>query len=495
MVLASPLRFRWKEPTNNTDGFQMKMFWHVKLLSMLALLCIGAPLVGQDLQPDTDIEWRLSQLENEIQMLRTQVETGNQPGMVPAQEAGWVIGNNGSLVPCIDCPPGAAKKYPTVQLTGFFHLDGVYFNQNQANRTTLGPSGDLQDGWDFRRARLAAKGELAENFSYIMEFDFASSQATFVDVWAQYSNAPIFQNIRIGRWRQPYGMSELTSIRELPFLERSSGFAVAPFRQTGLGFFGSNEPDRVTWAASVFRYPSDGFGDNAGDNGGYAGAGRLTVLPVYTDDGERLIHMGFDYYYANPSQNSIRFASQPEIQVVDVAPNPSISVPPFVDTGNVPVDHVDSLNFELAAKYGRFVIQSEARWTRLNQRGNGPTEVIENAYVLVRYSLTGESLKYNKKNAVFGRVVPIHDFNPYCGYWGAWELAARYSYADFNGDWLAASGTPGPGRQMGDTTLGLNWYLNANTKFQFNYIYSDLNDPTYGSSFADVYAVRCQIDY
>ena len=110
MVLASPLRFRWKESTYNTDGFLMKTFWHVKLLSMLALLCIGAPLVGQDLQPDPAIESRLSQLENEIQMLRTQVEAGSQAGMVPAQEAGWVIGNNGSLVPCIDCPPGAGKK-------------------------------------------------------------------------------------------------------------------------------------------------------------------------------------------------------------------------------------------------------------------------------------------------------------------------------------------------------------------------------------------------
>ncbi|RCS45330.1 hypothetical protein DTL21_18740 [Bremerella cremea] len=41
----------------------------------------------------------------------------------------------------------------------------------------------------------------------------------------------------------------------------------------------------------------------------------------------------------------------------------------------------------------------------------------------------------------------------------------------------------------------MNWYLIAHTKFQLNYIYSDLNDPTYRSSFADVYAVRCQIDY
>ncbi|MBI1248739.1 porin [bacterium] len=470
----------------------MNLHRSLSLLMLLAAAVTARPIFGQDLMPSSDVELRLSQLEAEIQMLREQVATSPSDA-VPAQPAGWAMNQNNAMVPCIDCKPADPKKYPTVQLTGFFHLDGVYFNQNNNNMATVG---DLQDGWDFRRARLAGKGKLAEDWTYIMEFDFASSQARFVDVWVTYNNAPILQNIRIGRWRQPYGMSELTSIRELPFLERSSGFAVAPFRQTGIGFFGNNTPETLTWAASVFRYPTDGFGDNAGDNGGYAGAGRITALPYLTADGEQLIHVGLDYYYANPSQNSVRFASQPEIQVVDVAPNPSISVPPFVDTGNVPVNHVDSINVELAAKYGRLVMQSEARWTTLNQTG-GPSQTIENAYGQVRYSLTGESLKYNKSNAVFGRVVPFYNFDPYCGHWGAWELAARYSFADFNGTWLSANmpPSPGPGRQMNDVTLGLNWYLNGNTKFQFNYINSRLNDPTLGLSNCNIYAVRCQIDF
>ncbi|GAA4431232.1 porin [Bremerella cremea] len=471
----------------------MKMHRSLQWLTTLAILVVTQPLFGQDIVPDSDVELRLSQLEAEIQMLRNQVNTPST-GTVPAQEAGWVVNADNILVPCVDCAPADKKKYPTVQLTGFFHLDSVWFGQSGNNLATVG---DLQDGWDFRRARLAGKGNLAEDWSYIMEFDFAASQATFVDLWVTYSNAPLLQNIRIGRWRQPYGMDELTSIREIPFLERSSSFSMAPFRQTGIGFFGNNEAESVTWASSVFRYPSDGFGDNAGDDGGYAGAGRITALPFYACEGEQLIHVGADYYYANPSRNSVRFASQPEIQVVDTAPNPNISVPPFVDTGNVPVDYVDSFNVELAAKYGRLVMQSEARWTTLNQRGGGPTQTIEGAYAQVRYSLTGESLQYNKKSAVFGRVVPFHDFDPYCGYWGAWELAARYSFVDFNGDWLSANTppSPGPGRQMNDATLGLNWYVNAHTKFQFNYINSRLNDPTLGVSSADIYAMRCQIDF
>ena len=60
----------------------------------------------------------------------------------------------------------------------------VWFDQTQKNINTVG---DVQDGIDFRRARLAAKGNVTKNISYIMEFDFAASQARFVDVWLNFA--------------------------------------------------------------------------------------------------------------------------------------------------------------------------------------------------------------------------------------------------------------------------------------------------------------------
>jgi phosphate-selective porin OprO/OprP len=46
---------------------------------------------------------------------------------------------------------------------------------------------------------------------------------------------------------------------------------------------------------------------------------------------------------------------------------------------------------------------------------------------------------------------------------GAWEVAYRYSYVDLNDTGIN-------GGQMNQHTIGLNWYLNDNTRLQFNYL-------------------------
>ncbi|WP_390620759.1 porin [Gimesia algae] len=54
---------------------------------------------------------------------------------------------------------------------------------------------------------------------------------------------------------------------------------------------------------------------------------------------------------------------------------------------------------------------------------------------------------------------------------------------------------------MTDLTLGLNWYLNQFTKFQFNYIHAFLqssparNGPIVNDSNADIFAIRAQVDF
>jgi hypothetical protein len=44
----------------------------------------------------------------------------------------------------------------------------------------------------------------------------------------------------------PFGMAKLTSIRELPSIERFPDFTHAPFRQVGVGFHNHNEPQTMT---------------------------------------------------------------------------------------------------------------------------------------------------------------------------------------------------------------------------------------------------------
>ena len=100
--------------------------------------------------------------------------------------------------------------------------------------------------------------------------------------------------------------------------------------------------------------------------------------------------------------------------------------------------------------------------------------------------LTGESIPYKYDQGLFGRVTPSCDFGHSGG--GALELVARISHIDLN------DGTIN-GRRLTDYTLGCNWYWNAKTKIQLNWIRSQLNDTVLGDSSASAFAVRAQIDF
>ena len=144
------------------------------------------------------------------------------------------------------------------------------------------------------------------------------------------------------------------------------------------------------------------------------------------------------------------------------------------------------LTLNRAIALGRMAIQSEVRWVQVDLSGGGAA-TFPSAYAQVRYVLTGETIPYVKKNAVFGRIVPRCEWKPGQGI-GAWEMVGRVSHIDLNDAGI-------DGRRLTDFTAGLNWYWNRFTKMQFNWIHSRLNDVTIGDSNADTFAVRLQLDF
>jgi phosphate-selective porin OprO/OprP len=410
---------------------------------------------------------RLAQLEAEVAALRAQ--SGQA---LPAE---WCVP---------ETPTPSAPTYPGVRLTGFFQLDAGWFNQDAASEATFG---DIQDARGFRRARLAAVGEVAENTGYSLEMDFAApGRPSFMDVWMEQRGLPLVGNMRIGHFRQYLGMSELTSVRELTFLERPLPFAFSPFRQLGIGFHDTYWDQAGTWGVSGFAFPSDNFGDVQGDRG-YGGSGRLTAVAWQSAVGDALLHVGGGYALTVPVDHDLRYRNTPEFggpfggQLGNVG-----DVPFFVDTLPMDVDEAHIFNGELAGSFGSLHVMSEARFARA-ELDNGGTITFPSAYVETGYILTGERRPYNYDTGVLGRVVPASPVGR-CGGWGAWELAGRYSYIDLN------EGGVGGGR-LNDVTAGLNWYLNRFTKFQLNYIRAMLDRPPQGDSDTNIVAVRAQLDF
>jgi phosphate-selective porin OprO/OprP len=374
-------------------------------------------------------------------------------------------------------PDNGASQFPTASLEGLIQADAGYFHQDAASQAAVG---DLQDGSDFRRARIGVNGKAWHSTRYVIEMDFAAtSRVAFTDVFAQLDGE--YATLRIGRWRQPFGMSAMTSVKELSFIERASTFAFVPFRQSGIGAFGSHSEDTGTWAASVFRTESNTIGASLGDDGGWGLAGRATWLVLDCPSEHRLFHVGANYSLIAPPDDTVQFTARPEAFLAEVG----VSVfPAFVDTGAVTTEVANLFGVESGFQYGRIHGQAEFFHTAVDQIG-GPSLAFQGAYFQLVYSLSGEPRPYSRKHGVFTR--PQFAESVDCGGRGAWEMAARWSWVDLNDENI-------DGGDLTTLTAGINWYLNPRFKLQFNYI-NVMHDTGPMDADSHLFVTRAQIDF
>ena len=150
----------------------------------------------------------------------------------------------------------------------------------------------LKDRFRLRRARINLTGDFAENFDFKIEGDFENSdgissgrtafEATDIFVnWHQFPEA----QIKVGQWKAPFGLEQLTPDTSLYIIERSlpTG-AITPERQLGVQLWGKpftnvwpDEKDLLTYYAGIFN--GNGRNTTNNDNNNFMYVGRLELLP------------------------------------------------------------------------------------------------------------------------------------------------------------------------------------------------------------------------
>ena len=82
-------------------------------------------------------------------------------------------------------------------------------------------------------------------------------------------------------------------------------------------------------------------------------------------------------------------------------------------------------------------------------------------YLSAGWFLTGETRPYDTAEGAFTRVIPRRSFDG-AGGWGAWELAARYSFVNLNSADVQ-------GGRLSMLMAGVNWYAHSHVKCRFDY--------------------------
>lgn len=361
-----------------------------------------------------------------------------------------------------------AASRPSVTPGGRIQMDAATFDQDAESQLQVG---DVQDGAEFRRARLRLLGDAFDVMDYCIEFDFATGKAAFKDVYITVKELPYVQNIRAGHFKEPFGLEQAESSNVLTFMERSLGDegGIVPGRNVGVMAFGNPESELATFAIGGFvsQMPDDPpIYQN--DNGGCAVTMRATWLPWYDEatEGRGLLHTGVAYSFRDmPPDVARTWKVRPEAHLGPQL----INLPLFID-------HEQLLGAEAAFVYGPFSLQSEWFGDFVNGLGDAENHTFHGAYAYVSYLLTGEHRPYNRKKGCFDRIRPFTNFfrvrtcdGDVATGWGAWEIGYRWSYLDVLDDDLVA--VVGAGHVI-DHTVGVNWYLNPYSRVMFNYVLS-----------------------
>jgi phosphate-selective porin len=150
----------------------------------------------------------------------------------------------------------------------------------------------LKERFRLRRARINLTGDFAEQFDFKIEGDFensdgiSSSRTAFsgTDIFVNWHQFPEAQ-IKVGQWKAPFGLEQLTPDQYLIIIERSlpTG-AITPERQIGVQLWGKpftnvwpDEKDLLTYYAGIFN--GNGRNTTINDNNNFMYVGRLELQP------------------------------------------------------------------------------------------------------------------------------------------------------------------------------------------------------------------------
>jgi phosphate-selective porin OprO and OprP len=325
---------------------------------------------------------------------------------------------------------------PEFKLRGRIHMDYAVYDEDEI---------ELDDGFFNRRARIGVQGTIDEDWSGIIEYDFAENGTSAADVFISRKLGG--GALKIGHFKVPMGFDELSSTNTIPFIERaSSDTAFVDARRLGIGY--ERFAGELGFQGMLYGRGM-GSGNNP-DGDDPIGAGARVVYAPTLGDGQ--LHLAASLAYEDRKDlATARYGDRPEARVDGKR---------LVDTGTI-ADVSSTLKYGLETYWqgGPYSVLAEYFGVSVD-RDAGPEPDFSGWYVQGTWFLTGENRSYRA-----GTYRGVKPGSPR----GAWELAARYSSVDLNDSSFQ-------GGKQDNVTLGVNYYAGPNVRFMLNLVLVDVSD-------------------
>ena len=414
----------------------------------------------------------------------------------------------------------SANGRNSISLTGRMHLDYRFNDAYVDGRGDDRDTQSLSDQFELRRARLGVKGKFANDFKYEIVGNLpgtATIDVAFLD-WAKYDAV----QLRVGKFKQPFGLEQLTSSNNIALMERSYVDQTVPAKKLGFQVMGSPKAG-LTYALSTFQPHDTELNISGGDRASGAARGTVNFAEIMGNK-EAIMHIGLaglDSSYTVGTSSTSQTGASDSVSTTQRGTISSFRTPGRglnnVFRGQVNGEACNTaytivcpsefsatvqqraIGLEGIFASGPFKLVGEystGDYKGSAANGNNVKYDTKTYYVEAGWFITGEKYASSYKNGVFSSFKPNNDFDLDKGNWGAIEALFRAegydvddvaisgggrvqgnlsSYASGKvNEYSSTSGTVSSGAKT--FTGGIRWILNPNVVLKGNYSYTKFDD-------------------
>jgi phosphate-selective porin OprO/OprP len=348
-------------------------------------------------------------------------------------------------------------------LGGIIQGDGRFF--------TSGADKNVGSTFFLNRVRPILTGTVGKYYNFNITPDFGQGKVTLQDAYINMTYWD-YASLRAGKFKAPLDLERLQTDRDLAFSERSEIQNLVPNRDTGADLHGRLLDGRLFYDAALMNgVPNNTAADTTDldTNDGKDFVGRIFANPFILSENQWLKGLGFGFAGSYGDERGTTISTYKTYGMSTWFTYNKGVTASGLRARIEPQLYYYWRSFGLLAEYAQDE-QSLNRFITIGQNPNkrliNQTDTFTNTGYVVQgsYLLTGEDASY-------GWVKPYHPFDPRNGFWGAWEVAARISNvaAQSRQFQLGFANPSVSAKSATEWSLGINWYLTPNVKWQFDY--------------------------